>query len=178
MRLFFALAAPRDTALAMADWRDRHFKGFGRPIPVANLHLTLAFIGELAPARLEQLGTAVDDMLARDGGAADTLALDQLGYFPRPGICWVGPGEWPDALEQLAARLAGAGRRAGGDGGLKDRFQPHVSLLRRCEQPPPAAPQAPAFALPYREFQLYESTRGRSGVRYQALAAWPLPAVT
>jgi RNA 2',3'-cyclic 3'-phosphodiesterase len=60
LRLFFALwpgtqeqqALLRASAPAVAD-------SAGRPIPAANLHATLAFLGNVAAARLPQLRAAV-----------------------------------------------------------------------------------------------------------------------
>ena len=51
MRVFFGLELDASTTLAIADWRDRQLACAGRPVPPANFHITLAFIGELPESR-------------------------------------------------------------------------------------------------------------------------------
>ena len=172
MRLFFALEPARETALAIADWRDRQFAAAAaRPVPVGNLHLTLNFIGELPPARLGQLLQAVDNWHQRPPGA--TLHMDITGYWHGPGIYWLGPQKWPPQLQQLANRLGGISGQMGGRQ-EKRRFQPHVTLFRGCREAPPAPAQAPGFAFAYDHFSLFESRQGKRGIAYHALADWAL----
>ena len=62
MRLFFALWPPAETAAALARWA----KGLeGRAIPAEKIHLTLAFLGGVAP-----------DRAANRSAMADPAALD------------------------------------------------------------------------------------------------------
>ncbi|TGD72056.1 RNA 2',3'-cyclic phosphodiesterase [Mangrovimicrobium sediminis] len=173
MRLFFALEVPADLALGIADWRARALPLAGREVPAANFHITLAFIGELAEAALDTLCREVDAQIAARPAAAGQLQLDQVGYWPRPGIFWLGPQTWPDTLGGLAHKLGGLGARHGSER-RRDRFQPHVTLFRHCTTPPPAPTELPQFALPYREFLLMESRQGRHGVRYAPVAGWSL----
>ena len=47
-RLFFAIELPGDVQQQIVHWRAASFPGdAGRPVAAANLHLTLAFLGEL-----------------------------------------------------------------------------------------------------------------------------------
>lgn len=172
MRLFFALEPARDTALAIADWRDQQFPATAaRAVAVANFHITLAFIGDLPQRQLEPLLLAVDSWQDRPAGAA--LQLDCTGYWQRPGIYWLGPSEWPPQLEQLSRRLAACSGQVGGKQ-EKRRFQPHVTLFRGCEQAPPAPSREPAIAFNYRHFTLFESRQGKQGVHYAPVADWEL----
>jgi 2'-5' RNA ligase len=173
MRLFFALEPNRENAVDIANWRDRQFPGAGRPVPMANLHITLAFLGEISHQRLEQLCLAVDDYLRRHPAGDFTLELDQLGYWPKPQILWLGPSHWPDALNQLAAGLAQLGTALGARR-KRGAFQPHITLLRGCELAPAAPAAPPLFSQQYSDFALLESRQGRNGVSYHPLANWAL----
>ncbi len=173
MRLFFALEVPADLALRIADWRDRALPPAGRPVPPANFHITLAFLGELAEARLEALCTDVDNALETLDACPDRLALDQVGYWPRPRIYWLGASQWPATLGELVHRL-GYLAASHGNERRRERFQPHVTLFRHCESPPPAPASAPDFELAYTECLLMESRQGRRGVTYHPVAGWQL----
>lgn len=173
MRLFFGLEVPADTALAIADWRQRQFPPLGRPVPAANFHITLAFVGECPPQDLERLCEDVDRRLARKPAASGHMRLSQLGYWPKPAICWLGPAEHPATLDTLAAGLQQSAMTVGARRERR-RYRPHLTLFRRCDTPPPAPAEPPAFELSWTGFNLYESLQGRQGVHYRAIAGWSL----
>ena len=156
MRLFFALELPAATAVAIDSWRQRHLPLAARPIPPANYHLTLAFLGEVPQRDLEALCGAVDSQQAAHALPAFKLTLDEVGYWPRPGILWLGPSHWPGALDRLATSLAPLARR----GRERRRYQPHLSLYRRCQQAPPAPSRPPGFSIGFEHFSLLGSRQG------------------
>ena len=55
MRVFFALELDPHTALRISNWRERQLTSIGKPVPVANFHLTLAFLGSLNEPAIERL---------------------------------------------------------------------------------------------------------------------------
>jgi 2'-5' RNA ligase len=173
MRVFFGLAPDASTALAIADWRDRHLCRAGRPVSPANFHLTLAFIGELPVPAIERLCRDVGDWMSRGEVPPDILTLDRTGYWNRPGIYWLGPTDWPPPLTRLARKL---GSLTGPAGARRNRhaFQPHITLYRSCTEPPPGPARPPSITMQYRQCTLFESRRGRRGVSYHALQDWPL----
>lgn len=173
MRTFFALELDAETTLKIANWRDRQFGHCGKPVPAANFHLTLAFLGELKPARLEQLCLAVDERIGRDRPGAGTISLDVTGYWPKPGIYWLGCSQPPSPLIQLAGSLRGLCHVAGGKRDSKS-FQPHITLFRQCDTAPPAPVDIPPLQLEYSHFTLLESKFGKRGVSYQPLQSWEL----
>jgi 2'-5' RNA ligase len=173
MRVFFALQPDPQFAVNLSTWRDRQFSHPGRAVPAANFHLTLAFIGEIQPRFLETLCQDVDRWCERSAPTGGSLQLDQTGYWHRPGIYWLGPGEWPDSLQQLAGGLRSIAARHGGKRERK-RFQPHITLFRGCQSAPPAPATPPRLSLTYAEFHLFESLPGRQGVSYSPLQQWPL----
>lgn len=169
MRLFFALECPAKTAVAIADWRDRQLPALPRPVAMANFHITLAFLGEVDERSLDRLCRTLNE---RPAAAAGSVLLNQTGYWPRPGILWLGPTRWPPGLEQLSVGLQKLGRR--GSGKQRSGFQPHITLFRQCTQGPPAPTLAPKIPFEYDHLVLFESQQGRHGVSYHALAEWPL----
>ena len=138
---------------------------------VANFHITLAFLGDLPPYRLETLLSTADRLLEAHSAGNRTIALDQVGYWPKPGIYWAGPASWPDSVTRLSAALRDLTVQFGA---RRDRaaFQPHVTLFRRCQTPPPAPTEAPALSIAAESVSLFESRQNRGGVSYHSLADW------
>lgn len=169
MRLFFGLPIAPDDALRIANWRDRMLPPLDRPVPVGNLHITLAFLGDVSPERHEALESEAGSIFA----AAFDLSVDETGYFAKPGILWIGPTQPPDELLRLQ-RDVDAGARRVGVRTEQRQYQPHITLARRCRTPPPAGAMPPGFTLTFDRFTLFESVSGRAGVHYQPLAEWPL----
>lgn len=173
MRLFFGLELAPGDQLAIDSWRSRTYAILGPGVPAENLHITLAFAGECASAKLE----ALCDAAAALQHECFSLHFDDLGYWARQGLVWLGVSEQPAALQALARdcrKLVGSmqlhkARRA---------FTPHISLWRRQDDAPPAPLQQPDFTMVFNSFALFESTRNRrGGVQYAALARWPLKPV-
>jgi len=170
VRLFFALGLNPVDATKIGDWRDRQFPGMARAVPLGNLHITLAFLGELDGQRLETLCENVDELAL--GGPLE-LTLDTIGYWHKPGICWLGPTQWPDRLNRIASRLDELGVAQGGKR-ARSRYQPHLTLLRGCQSPPPAPLESPRFKMRFADFSLFESRQRKHRVHYESLADWRL----
>jgi 2'-5' RNA ligase len=144
-----------------------------RPVAMANFHITLAFVGEIGEQALERLCLAVDGWPLPQRPEAGRLRLDSVGFWPRPGIYWLGPGSCPAALQELASKLRGTASRAGARRERKP-FQPHVTLYRNCQTPPPHPPRLPTIDVAFGDFTLFESRQGRNGVSYHPMASWQL----
>ncbi|QKT04730.1 RNA 2',3'-cyclic phosphodiesterase [Ectothiorhodospiraceae bacterium 2226] len=174
-RLFFALWP--DEAVRAALWHAAQgaaaSTGRGRPTARENLHLTLAFVGSVAPATAACLRAGA----ARIRGEPFDLRLDTYGQFPRAGVMWLGSAEPPAALLSLAEALGGVLQACELDP-PRASFHPHVTLwrriaLRRRVRAVPPAPAAP-IVWPVREFVLVASKTHPEGVRYEVLERWPL----
>lgn len=173
MRVFFGIEPDPNRRQAIADWRDRYGVADGRPVPPANFHITLAFIGEVSTRQLETLCDAVDARQDGEAFAAGSIELDLVGFWPGPDIYWIGASQPPPPLGNLARNLQHIGGPVGAR--LKRRaFTPHVTLYRNCSAPPPAPVVAPAIRMDYDHLILFESQPGRKHVRYQSVAQWPL----
>jgi 2'-5' RNA ligase len=174
MRVFFGLELDGATALEIANWREPQLACAGTPVPPANFHITLAFLGALDDPAIERLCLSVDNWLAQSALTSATLQLDTTGYWPKPGIFWLGPLAWPEQLTRLAQKLGSLGSAAGAK---RDRnpFQPHITLYRQCSAPPPAPALAPSITMRYAGFALFVSRQGKRGVSYHVLQDWDLP---
>ncbi|QKO14989.1 2'-5'-RNA ligase [Dickeya solani] len=75
----------------------------------ANLHLTLAFLGEVSDAKIQVLQT----LAGRIRQPAFTLNLNDAGHWPRPGVVWLGCRQAPRGLLQLAEMLRSQAARNG-----------------------------------------------------------------
>ena len=175
IRLFVALRPPETVRAALlalmggvpgARWQTD-----------AQLHLTLAFIGEVDG----DVAMRVDAGLASIASPTLAVSLAGIGHFgaaDRPHALWVGaqPG---DALAALAAKVTRACRHAGA--AVERRaFVPHVTLARLNRAAGPIAPFLAAHgdfrAPPWRAegFALYESRLGAGAAAYTPLRDYPL----
>lgn len=164
LRLFFALPCPPALAQQIGDWRDRQDFA-GAPVPLANLHMTLAFLGSQPVARMEALRALAASIQV----PGFTLQLDQTTLIGGGYAC-LEPSTTPDALLRLVGVLNHGLRTLGIESDPRP-FRPHVTLLRNASS---SAGQAPLLSWPVREFRLYASHSDGAGVRYQTLARWPL----
>lgn len=126
LRLFLALWPDAATRRGLAAWRDAF--GWPRaaaPVPDERLHLTLHFIGNVAAARLPELGAGL-----RVPVTPFELCLDEAVVWPH-GLAVLGARRPSDRLAALHAALAGALVRLGLP--VEQRaFRPHVTLARRA----------------------------------------------
>ena len=129
LRLFIALPVDRAARREIVRLQENLWGcargGLTRP---ENLHLTLAFLGQTDPGRLDDLRGAVD----RAGAEPLELAFDRLGVFRREGgdIWWLGMEE-SRPLMALQSRLTRELRQAGFP--VEDRkFIAHLTLARRA----------------------------------------------
>ena len=135
---------------------------------IENLHLTLAFVGRVAPERLATL--------AKIAAAIPLfpffLRFNRLECVRRKRIAWAA-AEAPQELSNLVSALQAALKA--NDFRTEERpFAAHVTLLRnaKCE----AGADGPELNIewPVREFVLAESELGRAGAAYRVVSRWPL----
>ncbi|HUP97045.1 MAG TPA: RNA 2',3'-cyclic phosphodiesterase [Usitatibacter sp.] len=133
----------------------------GRPVPRDNIHLTLAFLGELDDERAAVAATVSVKFRSFQ------LSLDRLGSFRRARVSWAGSAQAPQALMKLESGLVGTLRDLGF--ALEERpFAAHVTLLRKIERTLAAEP-IEAIAWNVREVTLVASRAGR----YEVIERWP-----
>ncbi|WP_034949670.1 RNA 2',3'-cyclic phosphodiesterase [Erwinia oleae] len=169
-RLFFGIELPRESRQSIIQWRAETFAAeAGRPVAAENLHLTLAFLGEIS----EERSLMLQHSAGRIRQPAFTLTLDDAGHWPRSGVVWLGPKRAPRGLLQLAELLRSQAARSGCPQSTLP-FHPHVTLLRNASQPVALPPRN--FSWPFRvsRFALYHSSYSQGRTRYGEVAHWPL----
>jgi 2'-5' RNA ligase len=176
VRLFIAIDLP--TELKQALGRLRCDLPGARWVPAAQIHLTLAFLGEVEEANSWRLNTE----LARIQLPAFTLTLTAPGCFPqrqRPRVLWIGLA--PEARLSNLVVMVQAALRACGLPVEERPFTAHITLARLRFPAPreartfldqPLPPHLPA--LPVQEFILFESRLTAQGVEHRPLASFPL----
>jgi 2'-5' RNA ligase len=166
-QLFLALwpdEAARQALAALS--REVALVADGKPVPGEKIHLTLAFLGEVAADREPDVKRAAQDTRAE----AFALELDRVGSFRRARVAWAGASTAPQPLLDLQTALAAKLAEQGFE--LEEReFAPHLTLARKIARPVPAA-SIPAIAMQARALALVRSESGTG--RYTTLESWPL----
>lgn len=171
VRAFFAFwpdTAARDALARLA--RVVAAAAGGRGSAGENVHLTLAFLGEVPIARVPVL-QAIGAAVAASVGGFD-LRLGRVGMFRGSGIAWAGASAPPPDLVRLVTDLNAA---LAADGFAVDPrpFHVHVTLARRCRRRAEVALPAP-IAWTVTRLVLNASDLSSGGPRHRELAAWPL----
>lgn len=169
-RLFIALPIGESVSANLERAGKGWTAGGVRWLRAENMHLTLAFLGEVEERRFDELESAV--LAATEGVASPVhLRARSLGAFPneeRARVVWAGVyGEVPKLIE-LHERLVTELRRATFEVDSK-RFRPHITLarLRWPQRLPDRLPRLQEFGeWQATELQLIESHLHPSGARY------------
>ncbi len=174
MRLFIAIEIPENIRTGFASLL-KEFRAIvpqGKWVRAENLHVTLKFLGETEPAKVEALQNV---LTAIQSSEPASLEFRGLGFFPndkRPRVFWAGM-EASANLKSLASDIDQAAHRLGFP--LEERpFTPHLTLARfPLPGIPPKLLQAmkeksgqPFGSLRTREFHLIESKLKPTGAEY------------
>ena len=166
-RLFFALW-PGNTLRKQLKVNLHNAKQHceGRALVPANLHMTLAFVGNVPANKIQELEGMADKVKMQPL----SFMLDHSGYFKRPQVLWLGTHDVPQALTELSDTLVQGCRDCGYK--MEDRpFRPHVTLMRKVKR------HCPIDVMPVewsaKEFVLVESCSTPGGVQYTVLKRWP-----
>ena len=169
MRLFFALWP--DT-LTQQRWHDdlaNYVKPLGgRRVPAANLHLTLAFLGEVPGTRINSLLQLGDDLPADPF----TLRFDRIESWKKPALACLRPADVPAPLTRLVGLLQ-TGLRLEGFGLDARAFKPHVTLSRDIVIPADSLPVWPVLEWSADRIALVRSERTAEGAHYHLVGRWP-----
>lgn len=175
LRLFFALPLPLELATTLAAQAASLAGEYGgRPVPVANLHLTLLFLGDLAATDLPALLAAARQ--AAQAWPRLDLQFGPLAVWPHQQLLWAGLQPAVAELAEFSAVLRSTVEKAGFSVPEAGRpFVPHLTLVRKLARLPAPLPplQLPAWAAT--GFELLLSIRTASGAIYRPLGAWPAP---
>jgi len=132
LRVFLAVELSRNLCEKVAELQQE----LRVTLPTINwvrpesIHLTLKFLGYVAPAMVEQLLTAIEPI--RKSQTSIMLEIQDLGVFPHircPRILWIGcTGDLPSLLN-LVSQIEGAMEPLGFP--LEEKaYHPHLTLAR------------------------------------------------
>lgn len=139
----------------------------GRPVPPANLHLTLAFIGSV------DASTEASYLEALEGLKPPTveLALDKIGVWAKPRILWLAPNVIPSELGNLVDDI---NTRLEACGFVPEtrKYSPHVTLARKFSEAPLVDHSESAVLWTCKRVALAESVSSGNGVHYLPYRFW------
>jgi 2'-5' RNA ligase len=151
-----------------------------RWVPTEQIHLTLAFLGEVDEAAVERLSGE----LARIRAPGFRLCFSGTGCFPdrrRPRVLWVGLVPHP-RLKQLAAGVREAVLACGIPQDERP-FSPHITLARLklspsrgCDAFLDRQPEQQLPPFPVQEFILFQSRLTPQGALHTPVRSFPLAA--
>lgn len=170
MRLFFALwPSEQERAAALEQMKSLRLGVKARWVQPDNLHVTLAFLGEVDNGRLLEV--------LKIGASCEAqpfeFSLAKLEYWRKPQVLCLTCPNPPLALSQLAVDLAQKLRTSGFD--LESRpYRPHLTLARKALPLGGNTPMTAPLRWQADRFVLVESSTGSRGPLYQVLQTWPL----
>jgi len=198
-RLFFALwpEEPMREALAAAVGGAIAAMHGCRPVPLANLHVTLAFLGAVPEAALGALTELAGEVSRRPalahpapgptdavGGmpadhghgqlahSALEIQLDTIEHWRRAEILCAAASRMPAAAEELSRTLRTTLLAGGFHPDLKP-FRAHVTLARHIRRAPRDLGM-PVVTWSFDEFALIESRTHPEGPTYSVVDSWVL----
>lgn len=194
LRLFVAIYPPPHVvqqmlAAARAHLDEHALRYDGATVnvvPLEQVHLTVHFLGNVAPRQLDATIESIDRAKKGLGGftliPADLIVLPPGAPQSRPRLIAVETDAPPDLLElqrRLATRFARPARDRPGD-----RFLPHLTLARfkwggggePLTQPTwrPLPEQSAPKPFEVDEFRLVKSVLQPRGAEHRSVAKWPL----
>ncbi len=169
-RLFFALW-PEDSARNVLTelMRSLQPKAPARWIRPENIHMTLAFLGDVETERLECLASIARAI----NSASFELELDQIEHWRKPQVICLTPSASSPILEKLATDLTARLR----DGGFKWEQRPyraHLTLARKAAHLPAQIQLERPVFWKSTGFVLVESIRDTHLPHYTVAQSWPL----
>ena len=185
IRTFIAVGVPAAAQQTLADAAGQlraHMPPAVRWAAPEGMHLTLKFLGNIAPARVAPLRAAI--AAAAQETAPFELRLSGLGVFPnprRPRVLWAGVAGDTDALPALQQSVERASLALGFTPESRP-FAPHITLgrvrqnadtsaLRLVGEAIDAAPPLPPSSWTVDAVQLMQSVPTPGGMRYVELGA-------
>jgi 2'-5' RNA ligase len=179
VRLFAAIELDDHARAAVAAVGQRAVAVLGarslRVVPAAQLHLTLVFLGEVAPERVPPLIAALEDDVPVE---PYTMTFDGLGIFPAKGaprVLWLGVTAGAPQTTMLHAAIANRLAELGFPRESRS-FAPHLTLARWRSGGSPADRKAlaqvrsGAASVRVESVTLFQSRLSSTGATYTALA--------
>jgi len=174
LRLFFAIEVPEETRSEIArfgETLDRSWK----PSRPHQLHITLAFMGEVIPDVLEKVIAAGNE--AASTVPAFNVSISDTAVFPETGEPRVLYAQVDGG--QLFYDLAGSLRQKLGDLADNKKVKPHLTLARaRGDRPARKVLRKFKGSWPVADFVLFKSTLTPEGARHEVVQKFNLKPAT
>ena len=169
-RLFFALWPGQQVrqSLSKTIAGVTELDGQGRVMNPANLHMTLHFLGNIP---VQRVACFIENAQKIESPCFE-LEINQLGYFDRPKISWLGPVEIPTALLGLHKLLGENIKNCGFQAEIRP-YRPHITMARKVKQ---AVIINPISSIPWKvdSFALVKSIVQGGSVQYQVKTLFSL----
>jgi len=184
VRLFVAISLSAELRKTFSELLDelRPLAPLAKFVPTENLHLTLKFLGEVPPAKLDEVRSVLSTIHSAQPATLEFRALAFVPNERHPKVLWV-DAESTASLQSLAADIDRAMHTLGFP--LETRaFTPHLTLARFYKPRVPPKLRAAVGenasrsfgSLTASDFQLIESKLKRSGAEYTPLESFPFAA--
>jgi 2'-5' RNA ligase len=168
-RLFFALWPAPEMQRRIADAMRGHIAASGgRAAPTRNLHVTLAFLGEVPEVRLVEVTACAERI--RDAREF-RLQFERVETWTGPRVLCMTTSTVPDALQALFDRLRAHLVSEGFEVRHED-YRPHVTLARHVRSAYDAPIEPTGWQV--HEFVLVQSRRSQAGSEYEVLRRWAI----
>ena len=136
----------------------------GRVIKQENLHVTLAFLGDLVPTQISTVREICTPL-----PKSFKLELNRVGFWKTKGIVWVGTKtpdlEFNEFVENLRDQIRRVGFR------IDNRpFEPHITLMRKVRKRPRVVLGALDWVI--KEYTLVASELDQDGAHYSVSRRW------
>ena len=169
MRVFFAVWLDADTLTAIEAVQTRLFElTGGRPMVPETIHLTLSFVGEIAPDRLAELITIGNKIRQR----SFQFHINKISCFEKSRVAWASSKQVPEALLKLQSTIDSQVVKAGFPLDIRP-FRPHITLIRNLPAPFETM-STQEFTWPITAFSLVQAHQNTGGAPYEILHVWPL----
>ncbi len=178
VRVFFAIwpdPVAKSRLIELSRKLQRESICSGHATKEENIHLTLAFLGEVDLSRLATLFRIATEIPPSAARVFD-LVIEKIGYRKHKGILYAGVDHIPDELDKLVQALHSA--LISGGFMLESRpYWPHITLMRHASCS--ALPELPErITWQAREWMLIKSEQTSGGSVYTPVGRWSLAATS
>ena len=170
MRVFFAIK-PDDAALKQLSHLAKRLASTygGQKTKKANIHLTLAFLGEIAIDRLATLRSAAKGVKA----TTFYFSFDEIRYWKHNQIIYAGTSKCTPELLTLVNNLRNT--LSTNSFAFDSRaYKPHITLVRKAKPGRTLPNLAKPISWRVAEWFLIQSKQTDCGINYISLDRWTL----
>lgn len=168
-RTFFALTLNKSQKNIIEQWRQCHLLEVDADkVPLANLHLNLAFLGHLTEHQIDALFELVNNIKFDP----ITIDINTLGHWSDNKILWVGSSQQNEGFSALSEKLKSIGETLKLE--MDNRtYVPHISIYRNCRYLPTELDTRDLdFEFTFDTFVLFQTLTLSHGVDYHILRHW------